>query len=213
MTTLGLRFALAAAATVAIGLTGCGAAENPTPGSDSASVDPSGVGGLGGAPSAATDGSEPADGASGTSGDSGQTGDGATGGGNNGNSGNGNSGGGNSGSTGGGQSTGPTIVSFAVTGEPSCPAGTTLAPIDGTPVTLAWKTTGQPTVSLSVDGPGVYQSYEGPEGSETLSFPCAGAPGSYQKHTYTLTVTEDGATAEKTITVKAIVNEIAVVEQ
>lgn len=203
MTTLGLRFALAIAATVAIGLTGCGAAGEQTPGSDNASVDPSGVGGLGGAPSASADGSaddaaEAPDGA--------EPADGAVGG-------SGSTGGGGSGSTGGGQSTGPKIVSFTVTGEPSCPAGTTLAPIDGTPVTLAWKTTGQPTVSLSVDGPGIYQSYEGPEGSETLSFPCDGAPGSYQKHTYTLTATEDGAKAEKTITVQAIINEIAVVEQ
>ncbi|MFY1637501.1 hypothetical protein ACN27F_30230 [Solwaraspora sp. WMMB335] len=218
MRTLGVRIVLTSVyAVTAIGLAGCGAGGEPEGGAGGTSAGPSGIGGLGSAPTR-PDADDTTTGGSGPDGDSG-AGSGAPGGtgdSDGGNSSGGNSSGGDSSDHGGatgGQPAGPRIVSFTVTGQPSCPAGTTIAPIDGTPVTLAWQVNGQPTVTLSVDGPGVYQSYQGPQGSETLAFPCDGAPGTYQKHTYLLTATEHGASTQQTITVQAKINEIAVVEQ
>ncbi|MFG2061684.1 hypothetical protein ACGFIK_09700 [Micromonospora sp. NPDC048871] len=137
----------------------------------------------------------------------GSTDGGSTGGGSTGN----NSTGG--GSTGGGQSgtksgSGPTITYFRVAQKPSCPAGTNVNPIPGSPVVLDWKVGNVDSVALSVDGQGVYADNYPPTGSETLTFPCEGAGGDVQRHTYQLTVRNSHGKQTKTLVVTATVNEV-----
>jgi len=84
-------------------------------------------------------------------------------------------------------STGPRIVSFTATGAvcPSYPQGH-----DGIPgsVTVSWKIANADTVDLYMDG-GLYKSYPGTEGSDTLNFACSTqAPRQKVTHTYTLTI-------------------------
>jgi hypothetical protein len=106
---------------------------------------------------------------------------------------------------------GPRIVVFRVKTKPSCPAGTTLNPIEGTPVTLEWEVAGAQSTELAVDGPGKYADFKVKD-SVTLSFGCSGPPNTDQKHTFTLTTIGGGPAATKTLTVTAKINEIAVVE-
>ncbi|MFG3688192.1 hypothetical protein [Micromonospora sp. NPDC047740] len=103
---------------------------------------------------------------------------------------------------------GPTITYFRVAQKPSCPAGTNADPVAGTPVVVEWKTSNVDSVALSVDGPGVYADNYPPTGSETLNFPCSGAEGDVQKHTYLLTVRNAHGTQKKTLVVTATVHEI-----
>lgn len=120
------------------------------------------------------------------------------------------------GTTGGGHSkgtkdpkpSGPTIVSFRISQKPKCAQGTNINPIPGVPIILEWKVTGTDTVTLSVDGPGVYDSYPA-HGSATLDFPCAGPPGDTVKHTYQLRTVGGGEVRSKTLTGSAVVYEIA----
>ena len=121
----------------------------------------------------------------------------------------GNTGGGTDGN-GGTEHTGPWIEYFRVAQKPSCPSGTNVNPIEGNPVTLEWKVTGADAASISIDGPGLYGTYE-PEKSDTFPFSCGGEPNSTQKHTYLLTTVGGGETQTKEITVTARVNEITVV--
>ncbi|BCY08284.1 hypothetical protein [Actinoplanes sp. L3-i22] len=102
---------------------------------------------------------------------------------------------------------GPVISYYRVSGKPSCPSGTDQAKFPGEDVTLEWKVTGADTVTLSVDGPGIYAAYDAKD-SATLSFPCSGDPGSYQSHKYLLTASGPNGTKTRTLTVKAKVNEI-----
>jgi hypothetical protein len=149
----------------------------------------------------------PAGGAPTTSGqptDDGATGSGSTGGGTDSN-----------GGQPGGRSTtsapkpaGPTIAYFRVAQKPTCPSGTNVTPIAGTPVVVQWKTSNVDSVALSVDGPGVYADNYPPAGSETLNFPCSGAEGDVQKHAYLLTVRNAHGTQKKTLVVTATVHEI-----
>jgi hypothetical protein len=125
----------------------------------------------------------------------------------------GDNGGGNSGDNGGGttnEQTGPTIVSFRVASKPSCPAGTNVNPIPGQPVKLSWKVSGTDKVTISIDGPGVFQEFPA-EHSETFSFGCDGNPGDTAEHTFLLRTVGGGEVEEKTLTVTAKVNEITVV--
>ncbi|GGN63230.1 hypothetical protein GCM10010112_22300 [Actinoplanes lobatus] len=103
---------------------------------------------------------------------------------------------------------GPAIDYFRVASEPTCPSGTDQARQDGRPVVLEWKVTGAPTTTLAVDGPGIYGTYEA-AGSEKLNFPCEGAAGDDQAHTYTLVATSENGTTSKKLTVQAKINEIA----
>ncbi|MDI5940895.1 MULTISPECIES: hypothetical protein [unclassified Micromonospora] len=138
----------------------------------------------------------------------GSTGGGSTGGGS---TGGGSTGGGSGSSSGGGsgtKSSGPTIGYFRVAQKPTCPAGTNVNPIAGTPVVVEWKTGNVDSVALSVDGPGVYGDNYPPAGSETLNFPCSGGEGDVQEHTYTLTVRNAHGKQSKTIVVTAKVHDI-----
>ncbi|MEV4540339.1 hypothetical protein [Micromonospora echinaurantiaca] len=110
--------------------------------------------------------------------------------------------------TGAPRSAGPTIDYFRVARKPSCPAGTSANPIPGTPVTVEWKVGNVDSVALSVDGPGVYADNLPPTGSETLTFPCSGAEGDVQRHTYLLTVRNSSGKRTKTLVVSATVHDI-----
>jgi hypothetical protein len=170
---------------LAVGVAGCGSADGS--GGQRGSGSPAGEGGLGAAP---TTSSEPSPGSA----------DGNTNGGQS-------SGGGNSVPTKAASPSGPTIVSFKIKQKPQCPAGTTVAPQPGVPLIIEWKATGADQAVLSVDGPGPYNTY-GAEGSETFTFSCGGAPGTVEKHTYTIRVESGGRKASKTLTASATVNEI-----
>lgn len=102
---------------------------------------------------------------------------------------------------------GPAISYFRVATKPACPSGTDQTTFPGTDVTLEWKVTGADKATISVDGPGIYDTY-GVKDSVTLNFPCSGDPGSYQSHKYLLTAIGPDGTKTRTITVKAKVNEI-----
>ncbi|GAA1848863.1 hypothetical protein [Asanoa iriomotensis] len=97
----------------------------------------------------------------------------------------------------------PWIQYFRIKQTPKCPSGEWP---NGREVVVEWKVTGTDKVTLSVDGPGVYQSY-GASGSETLYFPCGDwGPGETAKHTYTLMTVGGGPVAKKTITATATVS-------
>ncbi|AEV85784.1 hypothetical protein ACWT_4763 [Actinoplanes sp. SE50] len=99
---------------------------------------------------------------------------------------------------------GPVIVYFRVSQQPTCPSGTDQVQYPGTPVTLAWKVTGVDKVTLSVDGPGIYDTYDA-NGSAEINFSCGGEANSYQSHSFLLTA----AGKTRKLVVKARVNEIA----
>ncbi|MEU5942476.1 hypothetical protein ABZ807_25605 [Micromonospora sp. NPDC047548] len=136
--------------------------------------------------------------------DSGTTGGGSTGGGTG-------SSGGQSGAkptTSAPRPAGPAVAFFRVAQKPSCPSGTSANPIAGTPVVIEWKASNVDSVALSVDGPGVYADNYPPTGSETLNFPCSGAGGDVQRHTYLLTVRNAHGKQTKTLVVSAAVHDI-----
>ncbi len=85
----------------------------------------------------------------------------------------------------------PQITSFAVTSSPSC-----IPPfIIPSWVNTSWTTKGASSVTLSIDGPGIYNTF-GATGATSVPFSCPGA------HTYTLTAHgSNGLTASKSITV------------
>jgi hypothetical protein len=107
---------------------------------------------------------------------------------------------------------GPRIVSFVVTQQPSCPiVGTTDAPFSkpGTDIKLSWNVTGGvKRVALSLDSPGFFQQYGtgsidtyAPQGSVDLSFQCDPTDQPNTTHKYTLDTIGGGTSVEKTITV------------
>jgi hypothetical protein len=104
---------------------------------------------------------------------------------------------------------GPVIEVFRVIQQPQCPGGTTQHMIEGQPVGLEWTVTGADgdQVSLSVDGPGVYDTYPA-DGGDVINFPCEGEPGDIQEHTYLLTAAGDGHTTTRTLVVTATVQEV-----
>jgi hypothetical protein len=121
----------------------------------------------------------------------------------------GNTGGGTDGN-GGTEHTGPWIEYFRVAQKPTCRSGTNLNLVEGTPITLEWKVTGADAASISIDGPGVYGTYE-PEKSDTFPFSCGGEANTMQKHTFLLKTVGGGEVQTKEITVTARINEITVV--
>jgi hypothetical protein len=104
---------------------------------------------------------------------------------------------------------GPAIEQFQVVQQPQCPGGTTEHTVEAQPVTLAWTVTGADgdQVSLSIDGPGVYQTYPA-DGGDVINFPCEGEEGDIQEHTYLLTAEGDGVTVTATLVVTAKVQQV-----
>jgi hypothetical protein len=84
---------------------------------------------------------------------------------------------------------GASITKFEVKTKPSCPVtGDPGAPFTspGNDVTIAWSVSGASKVTISVDGPGVYGTYDA-TGDLTLSFGCDKST-TMSTHTYLLTV-------------------------
>jgi hypothetical protein len=99
----------------------------------------------------------------------------------------GTSGGGSSGgSSGGGGSSSatPTISSFSAPGQVTCKAATT--------ITLSWTTKNATSATISIDGPGIYNTYPA-NGSASVPFACDG-----HSHTYLLTAKGSKGTATST---------------
>ncbi|GAB3965812.1 hypothetical protein GCM10027615_11630 [Plantactinospora veratri] len=116
-------------------------------------------------------------------------------------------GGGDSGTT-GKKPGGPTIVFYRIKQKPQCDQGTNVNRVPGVPVVLEWKVTGADKVTISVDGPGVYDTYPA-VGTATIDFPCGdGQPGGYVEHTYQLRTVGGGEVRSKTLTASALVHEI-----
>ncbi|RIV38904.1 hypothetical protein [Micromonospora radicis] len=191
-------------ALVASGCTAAGTTESAPTATGPAPTSPA-TGDLGGPAASAPASSEPATaeptaaatgrGTTGGSTESGSTGGGSTG-------------GGQSGTTSSAPASGPTITYFRVAQKPSCPAGTSVNPIPGSPVVIEWKTSNVDHVAISVDGGGVYADNYPPTGSETLNFPCAGGAGDTQRHTYLLTVRNGQGKQTKQLVVTATVHDI-----
>jgi hypothetical protein len=71
----------------------------------------------------------------------------------------------------------PSITSFTTPASGGC-----IAPFNFPQmINVSWNTKFATKVTLSIDGPGIYRSYDGPSGSDTLPFACPGS------HTYLLT--------------------------
>lgn len=100
-------------------------------------------------------------------------------------------GGGSTGGTGGGQAPAtpaPVIVSFTTPESIDCHNGSFQT------FTASWSTTGATKVTISIDGPGIYDTY-GPAGETSLPFSCS------SHHTFLLTAYgPDGQTATKQVT-------------
>ena len=77
--------------------------------------------------------------------------------------------------------TNPTIVSFTVPKTEDCTGGSA-----GT-IHISWKVANATGVTLSIDGPGIFDSYPGTSGATDLPFGC-----SHQQLTHTYTVTTTG---------------------
>jgi len=123
----------------------------------------------------------------------------------------GNEGGGGNTNGGGQRWTGPKIEWFRIVEHPKCPSGTDVASDPGRDVTLEWKVTGTDHVTISIDGEGVYGSYQN-EYRETFAFPCGDwEPGQKAKHTFLLKAGEGAQEVRKTLTPTATVHEITVV--
>ena len=90
--------------------------------------------------------------------------------------------------------TNPTIVSFTVPKTEDCTGGSA-----GT-IHISWKVANATGVTLSIDGPGIFDSYPGTSGATDLPFGC-----SHQQLTHTYTVTTTGGSGpadgiERTVT-------------
>jgi hypothetical protein len=96
-----------------------------------------------------------------------------------------------SGGGGGSTATGPTITSFQTPDNIDCHNG------DFQMFTASWNTSNAVKVTMSIDGPGVYKTYDGPSGSDSFPFNCS------TSHTFLLTAYgSDGHTATQTITLQ-----------
>lgn len=92
------------------------------------------------------------------------------------------SGGGSGGGGSGGTAT--AIASFSAPGTVNCTSATT--------ITLSWTTKNATSVTISIDGPGIYSTYP-VNGSASLPFACDG-----KSHTYLLTAKGPNGTATST---------------
>lgn len=103
------------------------------------------------------------------------------------------------------QASGPQIVYFRIKTKPSCPSSGPATSFPGNPIVLEWKVTGVTNVTISIDGPGIFGTYDATYSHE-FPFSCSGASGSTQKHTYLLKTVGGGPVKEQKITGEARVN-------
>lgn len=87
----------------------------------------------------------------------------------------------------------PQLVSFSIPSQVDCNN-----PANQTPyIPVSWTTKNATEVTLAIDGPGLYKSYPGANGSDTVPFACAGP------HTYTIVAKGPGGTTTKQVKVSA----------
>lgn len=106
-------------------------------------------------------------------------------------------------------STSFTVVSgsFTLTQKPFCAEGTAVVRAPAVAAVVTWHVPGVTKVTLSVDGPGIYDTY-GPNGSQPFNFGCGGAVGSTETHNYTLRgTTPSGVIVVKTVSASAVVRD------
>lgn len=70
----------------------------------------------------------------------------------------------------------PAFTSISAPASADCPT-----PDSDAAISFSWTATNATKVTLSIDGPGVYRTYAGASGSETVTFPCSAS------HTYLFT--------------------------
>jgi hypothetical protein len=98
--------------------------------------------------------------------------------------------------------TGPRIVYFRTKGSARCQSGGPGASYPGS-VELEWEVAGGPTgVTLSIDGPGIYNSYP-IKHSEIFNFSCDATPNKISKHTYLLKTVGGPEVKQQTLVVEA----------
>jgi hypothetical protein len=96
--------------------------------------------------------------------------------------------------------TGPRIVYFREKAKASCPGfgpGGTF----GGGVVLEWSAVNVDQVSISIDGPGIFGTYD-PTYSHEFAFPCGSEKGTY-KHKFTLRTIGGGTVREQTLELEA----------
>jgi hypothetical protein len=101
--------------------------------------------------------------------------------------------------------TGPTILYFRVKVKPSCPSSGPGVSFPGNDPVLEWKAVNVDQVTISIDGPGLFGTYD-PTFEHAFPFGCGGASGTMAKHKYTLRTKGGGAEKSQTIEVEARVN-------
>ena len=84
----------------------------------------------------------------------------------------------------------PVINNFTVPATVDC-----TVPLPVPQASVSWNASNATEVDISIDGPGVYQTYPGGSGADALPFSCPGP------HTYLLTARGPGGTATKSVTV------------
>ncbi len=99
---------------------------------------------------------------------------------------------------------GPQIISFTATGA-VCPVYAKPGAPYSQPgqVTISWKLSNADGVSLAMDG-GLWKSYDGQQGSDTLPFQCPADANKPNTHKFTLTIKNTNVT--KTISASAKTN-------
>ena len=85
----------------------------------------------------------------------------------------------------------PAFTSITAPTHADCPT-----PYSDASISFSWTASHTDKVTLAIDGPGIYRTYPGSSGSETVYFPCSGS------HTYLFTAFgADGAVATQSFTV------------
>src|SRR5204862_2428730 len=98
--------------------------------------------------------------------------------------------------------TGPRIVYFRIKTKASCQSYGPSVMYPGS-VEIEWEVAGGPTaVTISLDGPGVYDTYP-IKHSEKYSFGCVETSNKTTKHTYLLKTVGGGPVQQQTITAEA----------
>jgi hypothetical protein len=97
--------------------------------------------------------------------------------------------------------TGPTILYFRVKTKPSCPGTGPGGSFGGSDAVLEWEAVNIDQVTVSIDGPGMFGTYDR-KSSQSFPFACGSSAGTY-KHKYTLHTVGGGAEKTQTLELEA----------
>lgn len=97
--------------------------------------------------------------------------------------------------------TGPHIAVFRIKVQPRCTTSGPGGTFNGNGPTLEWAAVNVDQVTISIDGPGIFGTYD-PVGSQELPFGC-GPAGTTVKHKYLLRTVGGGPVQERTIEAEA----------